>query len=32
MSENLAGILTGTAAEHADRPAFKLDDFELSYG
>jgi long-chain acyl-CoA synthetase len=31
MSENLAGILTDTAAEHPDRPAFKLDDFELTY-
>jgi long-chain acyl-CoA synthetase len=31
MSENLAGILTKTAAEHGDRVAFKLDDFELTY-
>jgi long-chain acyl-CoA synthetase len=31
MSENLAGILTETAAKHADQPAFKLDDFELTY-
>jgi long-chain acyl-CoA synthetase len=31
MSENLAGILTETAAEHGDRTAFKLDDIELSY-
>jgi long-chain acyl-CoA synthetase len=32
MSENLARILTETAAKHGDRTAFKLDDFELSYG
>jgi long-chain acyl-CoA synthetase len=31
MSENLAGILTDTAAEHGDRTAFKLDDVELTY-
>jgi long-chain acyl-CoA synthetase len=31
MSENLAGILTDTAAKHGDRTAFKLDDIELSY-
>ncbi|HEX2438932.1 MAG TPA: long-chain fatty acid--CoA ligase [Methylomirabilota bacterium] len=31
MSENLAGILTETAAEHGDRTAFKLDDIELTY-
>ena len=31
MSENLATILTETAAEHGDRTAFKLDDVELSY-
>src|SRR5918992_665086 len=31
MSENLATILTDTAAEHGDRTAFKLDDVELSY-
>ncbi len=31
MSENLAGILTETAAKQADQPAFKLDDFELTY-
>jgi long-chain acyl-CoA synthetase len=31
MSENLAGILTETAAKHGDRTAFKLDDIELSY-
>jgi long-chain acyl-CoA synthetase len=31
MSENLARILTDTAAEHGDRTAFKLDDIELSY-
>jgi long-chain acyl-CoA synthetase len=31
MSENLARILTETAAEHGDRTAFKLDDIELSY-
>jgi long-chain acyl-CoA synthetase len=31
MSENLATILTDTAAEHADKTAFKLDDMELNY-
>jgi long-chain acyl-CoA synthetase len=31
MSDNLAAILTETAAEHGDRTAFKLDDFELTY-
>jgi non-ribosomal peptide synthetase component E (peptide arylation enzyme) len=31
MSENLARILTETAAKHGDRTAFKLDDIELSY-
>jgi long-chain acyl-CoA synthetase len=31
MSENLATILTETAAGHGDRTAFKLDDVELSY-
>src|SRR5918996_171490 len=31
MSENLATILTETAAKHGDRTAFKLDDVELSY-
>jgi long-chain acyl-CoA synthetase len=31
MSENLATILSDTAAEHGDRTAFKLDDVELSY-
>jgi long-chain acyl-CoA synthetase len=31
MSENLARILTETAAEHGERTAFKLDDIELSY-
>jgi long-chain acyl-CoA synthetase len=31
MSENLATILTDTAAEHGDRTAFKLDDVELTY-
>jgi long-chain acyl-CoA synthetase len=31
MSENLARILTDTAAQHGDRTAFKLDDVELSY-
>jgi long-chain acyl-CoA synthetase len=31
MSENLASILTETAAKQADQPAFKLDDFELTY-
>jgi long-chain acyl-CoA synthetase len=31
MSENLATILTETAAQHGDRTAFKLDDVELSY-
>jgi long-chain acyl-CoA synthetase len=31
MSENLASILTETAAEHGDRTAFKLDDVELTY-
>jgi long-chain acyl-CoA synthetase len=32
MSENLASILTETAARHGDQTAFKLDDVELSYG
>ncbi|MEA2363452.1 MAG: long-chain acyl-CoA synthetase [Thermoleophilaceae bacterium] len=32
MSENLARILTETTAKYGDRTAFKLDDFELSYG
>jgi long-chain acyl-CoA synthetase len=31
MSENLATILTDTAAEHGDGTAFKLDAVELSY-
>jgi long-chain acyl-CoA synthetase len=31
MSDNLAEILSNTAAQHGDRTAFKLDDFELSY-
>ena len=31
MSENLATILTGSAARHGERTAFKLDDVELSY-
>jgi|SRR5215211_3156634 len=31
MSENLATILTDTAARHGDRTAMKLDDAELSY-
>jgi long-chain acyl-CoA synthetase len=31
MSENLARILTETAAEHGERTAVKLDDLELSY-
>jgi long-chain acyl-CoA synthetase len=31
MSDNLAEILSDTAARHGERPAFKLDDFELSY-
>jgi long-chain acyl-CoA synthetase len=31
MSDNLATILTDTAAEHGDRAAFKLDDLELTY-
>jgi long-chain acyl-CoA synthetase len=31
MSENLATILTESAAEHGDRTAFKLDDVELTY-
>jgi long-chain acyl-CoA synthetase len=31
MSENLARILTETAAKHGDRTAFKLDDVELTY-
>jgi long-chain acyl-CoA synthetase len=31
MSQNLARILTETAAKHGDRTAFKLDDIELSY-
>jgi long-chain acyl-CoA synthetase len=31
MSENLARVLTETAARHGDRVAFKLDDVELTY-
>jgi long-chain acyl-CoA synthetase len=31
MSENLATILTDSAAAHGDRTAFKLDDVELTY-
>jgi long-chain acyl-CoA synthetase len=31
MTQNLATILTETAAEHGDRTAIKLDDVELSY-
>jgi long-chain acyl-CoA synthetase len=31
MSENLANILTETAARHGDSTAFKLDDVELNY-
>jgi long-chain acyl-CoA synthetase len=31
MSENLARILTDTAAKHGERTAFKLDDIELTY-
>ena len=31
MSENLARILTDTAAAHGERTAFKLDDVELTY-
>jgi long-chain acyl-CoA synthetase len=31
MSENLATILTDTAARHGDRTAFKLDDVELTF-
>lgn len=31
MSQNLAGILTDTAARHGDRIALKLDDVELNY-
>ena len=31
MGDNLAGILTETAAARGDRIAFKLDDVELSY-
>src|ERR671914_2578692 len=31
MNENLATILTDTAAEHGDRTAFKLDDIGLTY-
>src|SRR5215203_2821830 len=31
MSENLATILTGSAAEHGDKTAMRLDDSELSY-
>jgi long-chain acyl-CoA synthetase len=32
MGNNLATILTDSAAKHADRPALKLDDAELTYG
>src|SRR3954463_15019986 len=31
MSDNLATILTATAAEHGDKLAVKLDDAEVSY-
>ena len=31
MSDNLARILTDTAAKHGDATAIKLDDFELTY-
>ena len=31
MSNSLAQLLTETAAEHADRPALKLDDTVLNY-
>ena len=31
MSNSLAQLLTATAAEHADRPALKLDDAVLNY-
>jgi long-chain acyl-CoA synthetase len=31
MSNSLAQLLTATAAEHADRPALKLDDSVLNY-
>ena len=31
MSNSLAQLLTATAAEHADRPALKLDDTVLNY-
>jgi long-chain acyl-CoA synthetase len=31
MGENLAGILTDTAARHGDKVAVKLDEVELSY-
>jgi len=31
MSSSLAQLLTATAAEHADRPALKLDDSVLNY-
>jgi len=31
MSDNLAEILSETTAQHGDRTAFKLDDFELTY-
>ena len=31
MSNSLAQLLTETAAEHADRPALKLDDSVLNY-
>ncbi len=31
MSDNLAETLSGTAARHGERTAFKLDDIELSY-
>ncbi len=31
MSDNLATILTDTAAKRAEHVAFKLDDVELTY-
>ena len=31
MSNSLAQLLTATAADHADRPALKLDDSVLNY-
>src|SRR3954469_190439 len=32
MGRNLAALMTGAAAHHADRPALRLGDAEVTYG